>query len=598
MPYCHRKDMILIWSLLLSAGYQVNGQISCAELKQQGDLTNGLKTIDPEEAGAGGIQVECDMTSDPNDGITIIKNGEVRRLVNGYESTGQYSRTISYSGFTMEQIAQLITKSASCEQYVEFESHHSWMYFYANNPFAWWVSRDGEHMYTWGGGKTYKRTCACGLTGSCSTSSKPCNADTNDYRTRFDSGILTDRARLPVTKFQVGDTGTSYEYAFFIIGPLKCRGVAPPALHSCAEVKAAGFTKTDSYLIDPDGDGGDDAYWAYCDLELSEDEVTTVVFHDVPYRTFVEGPTTHLQVFTYWASDAQMMALTAESNACQQYFNIDVKEAHFGGSYWLSITGVQMKNWGLAPGTVEGCPCSLTDSCYNGELCNGYANDGSWREDRGDIIDKEEMPIKELKIADVDSSSESAYFRIGPLICQGSIHAHRTVRRATACYKVITAETTWQEAANACKRINAYLATIDDDDERVYLTKLTHALVGPLSTLWSAAECTPIDSADSDSCDAQYGYICESKLSEIKSYKNAGMNKSPLGSSLLSSRKAVSSGVCSLYCEDTANCNSFSYNADTHDCKMSSETTDSSAVSEDGYELFTLKSTYQSCAML
>ncbi|XP_071941200.1 uncharacterized protein [Antedon mediterranea] len=201
--------------------------------------------------------------------------------------------------------------------------------------------------------------------------------------------------------------------------------------------------------------------------------------------------------------------------------------------------------------------------------------------------------MKEILIADTDHSYEELYFSVGPLECTGPVA--KTITYGTSCYKVITAPTTWQQAANACKRINAHLATIDDDDERVYLSKLTHALVGPLSTLWSGAECTSIDSADSVSCDAKYGYICEAEFGQYRSFKRVSSDQSP--NTILSSRKAVSSGVCSLYCEDTANCNSFSYNADTHDCKMSSETTDSSAVSEDGYELFILQTTYESCQM-
>ncbi|XP_033113885.1 contactin-associated protein-like 4 [Anneissia japonica] len=153
------------------------------------------------------------------------------------------------------------------------ECHHSVSWLYKNEPYAWWVSRDGINMYMWGGGKTYNRTCACGITGICASSvDLGCNCDNNDNQLRSDGGFLVDRNRLPVTKIYIGDADVSYEYSFYSLGPLKCRGIAPPALRSCAEVKAAGFTQTDSYLLDPDGDGGESAFWAYCDLDVYEDE--------------------------------------------------------------------------------------------------------------------------------------------------------------------------------------------------------------------------------------------------------------------------------------------------------------------------------------
>ncbi|XP_033113871.1 uncharacterized protein LOC117114333 [Anneissia japonica] len=155
---------------------------------------------------------------------------------------------------------------------------------------------------------------------------------------------------------------------------------------------------------------------------------------------------------------------------------------------------------------------------------------------------------------------------------------------------------TWQEAANSCQRMNAHLVTIDDDDERVYLTKLTQALV-PLSSFWSDAECSPVSAGLSFSCDALIGYVCESDVSEYNHFKKFGSDKSPLEGSLLSSKTAISSGACSLHCERSAICNSFSYNSETHECKMSSERTDSNAVSENGFDLFILQTTYKECQM-
>ncbi|XP_071941203.1 uncharacterized protein [Antedon mediterranea] len=126
---------------------QINGQVSCAQIKKDGDSTNGMKTINPEETDQSGdeITVECDMTSDPTDGITIIKHDtNTRLLITGgsYGDPGSYVRTITYTGYTMEQITQLVQKSASCEQYIKLECHGT-VLRYNSKDYHWWVSRDG-----------------------------------------------------------------------------------------------------------------------------------------------------------------------------------------------------------------------------------------------------------------------------------------------------------------------------------------------------------------------------------------------------------------------------------------------------------------------
>ena len=49
--------------------------------------------------------------------------------------------------------------------------------------------------------------CACGMNNSCANPCFGCNCDANDYEWREDSGLLTDKTKLPVTQLGHGDAG-------------------------------------------------------------------------------------------------------------------------------------------------------------------------------------------------------------------------------------------------------------------------------------------------------------------------------------------------------------------------------------------------------
>ena len=78
---------------------------------------------------------------------------------------------------------------------------------------------------TYWGGASVSRKCACGMTNSCAVSFFGCNCDKNDRVWREDSGLLTDKTRLPVKQLRFGDTGGSYEKGYHTLGKLKCYGI-------------------------------------------------------------------------------------------------------------------------------------------------------------------------------------------------------------------------------------------------------------------------------------------------------------------------------------------------------------------------------------
>ena len=171
--------------------------------------------------------VICDMTDKDGVGVAVISHdSENRTLVKGYDRKGSYSRDIHYTGANLSQIASLTRVSLRCEQFIKYECFHS-MLLHSNgeDPFGWWVSRDGDKMTYWSGA-TKNGKCACGVNNTCVDSNRGCNCDKNDHKWREDSGFLTNKTKLPVKQLRFGDTGHTKEQGYHTLGKLKCYDIA------------------------------------------------------------------------------------------------------------------------------------------------------------------------------------------------------------------------------------------------------------------------------------------------------------------------------------------------------------------------------------
>ena len=195
---------------------------SCSEIRKYGSSVSGNYVIDPD--GSGGLApftVYCDMSDKNGVGVTVIShNSESRTYVNGYESRGSYSRDIRYTGASPSQLKSLTRVSSHCEQFIKYECYYSRLF---RGGYAWWVSRDSTKMTYWGGASVSGK-CACGMTNSCAETRYGCNCDKNDGAWREDSGLLTDKTRLPVKQLRFGDT-TGGEKGYHTLGKLKCYGI-------------------------------------------------------------------------------------------------------------------------------------------------------------------------------------------------------------------------------------------------------------------------------------------------------------------------------------------------------------------------------------
>ena len=204
---------------------------SCSDLKKLDPTAeNGIYVIDPDGEGrVPPYNVTCNMTDKNGIGVTVVShNSEDRTLVNGSEEAGSYSRDINYTEADLLQLANLTSVSTHCEQFIKYECFASLMFTgeTGKNIHAWWVSRDSAKMTYWGGAAPGSGKCACGMNRSCVKPTLPCNCDANDAETREDSGLLTDKSRLPVKQLRFGDTGDVNEHGYHTLGKFKCYGIA------------------------------------------------------------------------------------------------------------------------------------------------------------------------------------------------------------------------------------------------------------------------------------------------------------------------------------------------------------------------------------
>ena len=224
-------SLMVIFSFYIKAAVKptslVPNPTSCSSLKIG---SSGDYIIDPD--GDGGVtpfNVYCDMLDKGGIGVTIISHDSENRThvgnIPGCSGVGCYSKKVNYTGVSIAQLEALTQVSRECEQFIKFECNNDVQFIQAS--YAWWESRDGTRMYYWGGATGYTNMCACGVTNSCSNGEK-CNCDYGGYSSgwRDDSGLLTDKSALPVTRIKLGDLDGSNEEGYLTLGKLKCYGKA------------------------------------------------------------------------------------------------------------------------------------------------------------------------------------------------------------------------------------------------------------------------------------------------------------------------------------------------------------------------------------
>ena len=198
---------------------------SCSVIRKYVSSVSGNYVIDPDgEGGLVPFTAYCDMTDKNGVGVTVISHdSESRTHVKGCEGAGCYSRNIHYTGASLTQLASLTSVSSYCEQFIKYECYGSRL---LRTGQGWWVSRDYSKMTYWGGTSPGSGKCACGMNNTCADSEHACNCDKNDNVWREDSGLLTDKTKLPVIELRFGDTENGKEEGYHTLGKFMCYGTA------------------------------------------------------------------------------------------------------------------------------------------------------------------------------------------------------------------------------------------------------------------------------------------------------------------------------------------------------------------------------------
>ena len=199
---------------------------------------------------------------------------------------------------------------------------------------------------------------------------------------------------------------------------------------TCSKLKANISDVSGDYLIDPDGDLGEDPFPVYCNMTDKGGVGVTVVSHNSENRTQVkeyDRPGEYsLDVHYRSANISQLKALTEASGNCQQFIKYECFHARLnkgGFSWWVSRDGQNMTYWGGTDLKTDGCACGLTGSCADDKLlkCNCDKNDKKWREDSGFLTIKSHLPVKQLRFGDTGDANlkEEGYHTLGKLECYG-----------------------------------------------------------------------------------------------------------------------------------------------------------------------------------
>ena len=197
---------------------------------QHNGNTQGIYTIKPNSE-LQSFNVMC-----RKDGVNYITevshDFEVARRVQGYEACPGWYEYIVYNSasesgkkINIDALTSMVDQIEHCSQYAKVECRDSQAYTSGNtgqHNCMRAYDRNNNTIPYWAGGNTNKY-CACGVTGTCYSSSQACNCDsTTPSLILQDEGSYTEKNLLPLQALIAGDTGSSNEYMKLKAGKLIC----------------------------------------------------------------------------------------------------------------------------------------------------------------------------------------------------------------------------------------------------------------------------------------------------------------------------------------------------------------------------------------
>ncbi|XP_069010535.1 contactin-associated protein-like 5 [Embiotoca jacksoni] len=216
---------------------------SCEAYKLSGG-SSGFYFIDPDGSGPlGPAQAYCNMT-EKKVWTVLAHNSTAPVAVQNSSVQKPHVMTLNYSA-SAEQLRAVVSGSEQCQQEVVYNCRKSRLFNTKDgSPLSWWLDRDGERRSYWGGFLPGVQQCSCSLEENCVDMNYFCNCDADVDAWANDTGTLSYKDHLPVSRIVVGDTNRTGSQAVYHIGPLRCYG-------DKSTWNAASFYQEASYLYFP-----------------------------------------------------------------------------------------------------------------------------------------------------------------------------------------------------------------------------------------------------------------------------------------------------------------------------------------------------------
>ncbi|KAM9850475.1 contactin-associated protein-like 5 [Aulostomus maculatus] len=196
---------------------------SCEAYKLIGS-SSGFYSIDPDGSGPlRATQVYCNMTEEKV-WTVLSHNSTVPVRVQGFSLQRPHVMAFNYS-ISAQQLHAIVSRSDHCQQEVVYNCRKSRLFNTKDgSPQAWWLDRHGERRSYWGGYLPRIQQCSCSLEENCMDMNYFCNCDADTEAWAKDTGILSYKDHLPVSKIVIGDLNRTGSQAIYHVGPLRCYG--------------------------------------------------------------------------------------------------------------------------------------------------------------------------------------------------------------------------------------------------------------------------------------------------------------------------------------------------------------------------------------
>ncbi|XP_033732371.1 uncharacterized protein LOC117321874 [Pecten maximus] len=361
---------------------------SCQEERNKGMEESDTIYIDPD--GVGGnppFPVFCRLEPFPPTGAA-----EVRPREEDYPTTTNGTVVIHYFVFEISYVKTLVQKSVYCEQAI---------YLLCGNA---QVPVNGRDLDDWVQGPDGSISCK---EGKCE-----CNGD------EYYGGYVIVKDLLPVqivNQLPTSGKGTIH------VKPMECYDV----YKDCHEIKTMGailpkrINPNSIYAIDPDGAGGVPIFQVFCDFTTDKTIGITQIDNSIEGQIVVNGyrtPSDYTIPIEYPnATPKQIHALANISSFCYQDIRYECRDIP---SLRLTMyEGEESQSVGTGINSTDGCPCTLTGDCPDDHICRCDAKGPMVSYDYGWVLQKDTLPIEEVRFGPPQSNDEQGSASIGSVRC-------------------------------------------------------------------------------------------------------------------------------------------------------------------------------------